>query len=102
MAAKLEFTGMLNAMLIQLEQHSERLTEEQIKNWQKIAHLGFLFVDQCEDNWLEIASGKLKVKRYQKELAEANKKLFDLRTEMARLKRQNADLLETIDKGLRV
>lgn len=101
-AAKIEFMGILEALLIQLDNNSENMSEKQVESWQKIAHLGSLFVDQCEDNWLEISKLNIKLRRQAGQIAEREKKLYDLRTEIARLRRMNKELLETIEKGFQV
>ena len=87
--------------MAQLEIHGELLTEEQIHNWQKIAHYGFLFVDQCEDNWVEIAAQNIKIKRQAKQLAELQLKVQELRTENAKLMRMKVELSNTISNGFR-
>lgn len=101
LASKIEFMGICEALLAQIEIHGELLTEEQVQNWQKIAHYGFLFVDQCEDNWVEIAAKNVKIQRQAKQLAELQLKVQELRTENARLMRMKVELSNTISKGFR-
>jgi len=102
LAGSIEFGGLLDALEVQVENNGENLTEEQIKNWLKIAHLGKLFIEQCEDNFLEIARQNVLLKRNAKKRAALEKKIYDLRQENNKLKRINSELLETVDKGLRV
>jgi cell shape-determining protein MreC len=102
LAAKIEFQGMMEALMVQLDDNSERMSEKQVESWQKIAHLGLLFVDQCEDNFLEISKLNIQARRYCKELAEQRAKIQELRTEIARVRRMNVELNEALAKGIRV
>ena len=93
---------MMEALMAQLDVNSENMSEKQVESWQKIAHLGLLFVDQCEDNFLEISKLNIQLRRYAKNLAEKELKIQELRTEIARVRRMNVELNETLAKGFRV
>ena len=93
---------MMEALMAQLDVNSENMSEKQVESWQKIAHLGLLFVDQCEDNFLEISKLNIQLKRYAKNLAEKELKIQELRTEIARVRRMNVELNETLANGFRV
>ena len=88
--------------MAQLDVNSENMSEKQVESWQKIAHLGLLFVDQCEDNFLEISKLNIQLRRYAKNLAEKELKIQELRTEIARVRRMNVELNETLANGFRV
>lgn len=93
---------MMEALMAQLDVNSENMSEKQVESWQKIAHLGLLFVDQCEDNFLEISKLNIQLRRYAKNLAEKELKIQELRTEIARVRRMNVELNETLANGFRV
>lgn len=100
LAARIELGGLLDAVSVQVEYHGGGLTEEQVKNWLKIVHLGQLFIDQCEESLLEVAAKNVLVSQKNKRITELELKLRDLRIENSRVSRMNSELLEALSNGI--